>query len=519
MKKYMLFLLGITFLLFLYVPVNAQHFTITAGTQVKVLSHTDLNTAGGINVAATGVLNIYGNVVADGSVSSSAASGIIVHSSLTGDGSFVFGSGSPKGTIYRYVTHGKWHQVSIPVTGATVHNFYFDENPRTWLARRDVTGGKWDYLTDLTQQLQVGEGFDYYIENDDETVSFTGTLTASDFDLTGSSAVPLVYANDTSYNLVGNPYAAPINIPNDGIHNWTFTHMEQSVWVWDGDAMNYKVETAGGNGNFSTIPMGQAFFVHVTGASPELTVPATRRVGSSSTYFKSTGVKAKRSHFILDVKEDSSSDNVWVTFGKNGTNGFDNGYDASKMFGSKKAPQLYIREDSVKDALSIDHLAPLNGEARVVQVSFVPGVDGKQVFIGHILNMDGTDVELEDLKTGIFHDFASDSIYTFNGTKKDNPNRFLLHIGKITGIDNPETGNGNMNIYAYNKAVYVHTKGTLPQGTSRIAIYDLMGRTVYNRTVQNATIIRIPIDLSHTYLIVRVVNGKNKIKISKVYLQ
>ena len=525
MKKYTFSFFGLVVLLFLALPVHAQYVKVEAGTHVKILSGSDFRASGNVEVASGGKLDIYGSVYVSGTASCTDVAGLIVHSASSGDGSFIFGAGSPKGTIMRFVSQGKWHQVSIPVTGATVNDFYFDKNPSTWLARRDIADSTWKFLTDLSEALPVGEGFDYYIENTDKTVAFSGTLYSGNFNLSGSTTPSLIYANGNygGANLVGNPYAAPVKVTDDGTNNWTFKDMEKTVWVWDGDGANYKYANTDGAGNLTSgiIPIGQAFFVHVTGTSPEFTLPVARRVDDETSYFKSAKVQngGPDSYFVLDVKKDKSSDEIWVTFGKNGTDRFDNGYDASKMFGSKKAPQLFIKEDSIKNGLSIDYLPGLKGTGRVVKVNFVPGVDGKQTFIGHTSRLDGVDVELEDLKTGIFHDFSNDSIYTFEGTKKDNPNRFLLHFGKVSGIHHPESGSANISIYAYNKAVYIYAKGTLQQGESRITIYDLMGRTIYNDVRSNASTIRIPMQLAHTYLIVRVVNQKNQIKVSKVYLQ
>jgi hypothetical protein len=261
---------------------------VQGNTYLKVLSGTVLQTPGNFNT--NGHFIIYGDVIINGDLSSADAQALEIHSTSTGNGSLVFSGGNPEATVYRYISNNTWHQVSIPVDAATVRDFFFDRNPKTWLARWNTSTSAWDFLTSLGETLHEGEGLDYYIQDQSKTVAFTGRLTPSDFTVTNSaSSYPKFISAGGGYNLIGNPYSAPIKVDDNGSDNWDFFNMEQTVWVLDkASGGNYRNRTTGGSGNLTggVIAMGQAFFVHAMASSCSITIPAVRRVHSAEPFYK-----------------------------------------------------------------------------------------------------------------------------------------------------------------------------------------------------------------------------------------
>jgi len=527
MKKTLLFII-ISVVLLANDNITAQsYFKINNGAKVKVLSATDLKASNDLNVANGALLRIYGNVTISGDAMCDDETAIIVHSvSTTQDGSFIYNGGSPKATVQRYVPKDGWHQVAINVSGASCNDFHFDFNPSTWLTHWNESSGEWEYITDITQALSAGEGFDFYVEDENKVVNLKGSLTAADLTLSTSST-PALTNNNGGNNLVGNPYSSAIDVDDNGADNWTFTDLEKTVWVLDqtNGPTNYlsrAVAAGTGSLDLGIIPMGQGFFVHATGSSPSLTIPAARRLHNNQHFYKTTGAERVNvdGYFTLKVSDQSSRDVIWVTFGKNGTDGFENGYDATKLAGGENAPQLFMREESVYDNLSINHLLSDFGDKKLVEVSFECGTAGEQVFTANTQHLVYTGVSLEDLLTGVTQDLTENPVYKFSSTKGDDPDRFLLHFYNTTGVDenNQEDVDNTVQIYSWNKNVYVRNNGDITPGKTLISIYDITGRLLLNKNFQNAPLISVPLNVNCNYAVVRVITCE-KVTSSKVVIQ
>jgi len=221
---------------------------------------------------------------------------------------------------------------------------------------------------------------------------------------------------------------------------------------------------------------------------------------------------------MLKISDGEKTDGAFVSFGENGTSGFENGYDGTKKFGGESAPQLYLVEDETN--LTIDYLHTLQeDEEIVVSMNFKAGKNGEHTLAANLDSLLSTRVTLEDTKTGTMHEFNTGEYYSFSASTADSPDRFLLHFNySPTGIEDP-TGNveSSLNIYAYDKAVYISNKDNNAT-QSNITIYDLVGRQVYSNRIELGSSTRIPINVSNTYLIVKVIKG-SEVVTQKVFIQ
>jgi len=533
MKKKLLLTLTTLLITNYFIVINVYSQTggvkVKSGTSLKVKSGTSLKIARNLNVSTGALMSIQGDVTVNGSATGTDNTAIVIYStSAINDGSFIFGSGSPNATVQRYITNNVWHQVSMPVSsGGTTNDFHFAFNPRTWLTHWNETTGEWEYLVDTTETRYLGEGYDYYVENTNVTVDFAGPLSSNNFSVNGSTTPAITNVAD-GYNLIGNPYTSALSVDDDGNNNWTFTDLEKTIWVLDqsGGAANYVTRAvAAGTGSLTDgiIPMGQGFFIHATGSSPLLTIPAARRIHSNQKFYKSAGQKSKYynvdSYFVLDVTKNNTKDEIWVTFAKNGTDGFDNGFDASKLYGNEGAPQLYINSVSIEKPLSILHLHTLEERERVVELDFKAGSDGQQVFTANTTGLENCRVFLEDRFTGKTQNLNEQNSYIFISSKNDDPNRFLLHFYNTTGIDDPQNGTkGKFLIYAWNKQVYIKNNTSDFSGKINVSIFDLSGRMLINKKFTNSSLIRIPVvNRNNTILIVRIMTD-NILKTTKVII-
>ena len=73
-------------------------------------------------------------------------------------------------------------------------------------------------------------------------------------------------------------------------------------------------------------------------------------------------------------------------------------------------------------------------------------------------------------------------------------------------------------IYAWSKAIYVKFVEESSFRNTQIQVFDLFGRQITDRMVNQSSMIKIPGNVSNTYLIVKVVSEGNVV-VKKVFVQ
>jgi hypothetical protein len=411
-------------------------------------------------------------------------------------------SGTGNTTIQSFITDGAWHFVSSPTTGTTLHNFYFHGSPKTWIQYFDESLNNWVYFTALSSPIQVGVGYRLWVDpasRSDVTINYTGTTTISPL----GTALPWTGPGN-GWSVLGNPFASAFDFDHG---NWTFIATEKTIWIWDQSVGGYVYWTESGSGNKGNgiIPIGQSFFVHALNGEAYVLLDPSFRAHSSQAYYK-VEEGQEDSRLSIKVRNNQYSDEIQVAFGSNGTEGFDNGWDASKLFGLDEAPQLYLLEEEREQ--SIDYLPSLQSDERTVDLYFEAGQDGEQVFSAKLENFENTAVILEDLANGILQDLDKNPVYTFNAAPEDNPDRFRIHFyTNVNGIGDSNIDN-ETNIYARDKRIYISFAENLNK-SGTVTVVDMYGRTLRSENFENSNLFSIPVNISSNYLVVRVVSEGN----------
>lgn len=484
---------------------STEEFTTT----VKIL---DINTAdpssdsdGKITINPGGKFTVYGDLRSE-------TTGIIIKSDDSGTGSLIQDAERVNATVQRYVKISRWNMVTPTTTDVTGQTFFDASASDSWLTRFDETLGEegatagtgWVYMNDLASTVNVGQGYTYY-PSDNETVEFKGALQSADFS-------PTITWTDAShgYNVIGNPFSSALYWDA----TWTMSNVESTIWIWTGT--QYQAQPGGLASHY--VPVGQGFFVKANASAPSITIPASKRVHNSEAFLKSgNGILSEYSMLSLKANNNSFEDNIHVSFGDNGTEAFDNGYDASKMFGSSEAPQLYLLEQGINQ--SYDHLPTLvEGQDRIVAMSYIAGLDGSQTLIADLTYLTNANVSLEDLKTGTTQNLRENNVYNFTGSKEDMPERFLLHFAySPNGIGDGYENASNINIYASGKDIYIRSSNKdIQQGT--VYVYDLMGREIEQQFIGNSEFVKITVNLHNAYAVVKVVK-EGFVKTEKVFIK
>jgi hypothetical protein len=123
-------------------------------------------------------------------------------------------------------------------------------------------------------------------------------------------------------------------------------------------------------------------------------------------------------------------------------------------------------------------------------------------------------IYLEDIQEDVLINLTSNPVYSFTHQLNSAPNRFVLHFGDPLGIDEPQQQMELINIYSWQKSVFV----TIPfKFNGNIEIFDIMGKEINSFVAQEGKN-EIQINSTKGYYIVRI-TGQSGVKIQKLYIQ
>jgi C1A family cysteine protease len=411
-------------------------------------------------------------------------SGLVLES-----GSSLVTMGDVEGTaiVHRAINGGDWHLISPPVSNA-VSNLFIGKYLQTY---DEATDAYLD-ITSETERLSVMTGYAVF-NTTPFVVTYSGMLNNGLIGDEGNLS-----HNNQGWNLVGNPYPSYIDWEAPG---WTKSNVSDAVYL----SVNSSTwaSYAGGvgtNGGSRYIAPGQGFFVHISGnGSGTLAMNNSIRVHDNALFYKKPEEKLLR----LKVSGNGYSDESVIRFLPEATTGFDDNYDAIKLFGDvSDAAQLY----SVgTEPLSINSLPESN---TVVRLGVRVKTNGVFTIAKSGDNSLG-DVKLEDIKTGIFTDLNKTS-YTFNFTSGENEERFLLHFESLAVNENGYEAN---NIYSFNGKVVVDL---MTNKTGSVFIYNISGQLVSTSNVLQG-INKFDIATTGNY-VVKLLTEKS-IQVKKIWIQ
>lgn len=467
-----------------------------------------------INTGSTLSINEAKDLTVNGNLNNSGT--LTLESSASGTGSLIVnGTATGDVTVQRYLTDNMWHLVTPSTTGVTAEDFNWNDTPESWLVYHTESSNLWNYITNTATALNVGQGYMVWLEDnakDPATATMTGNLQTDNLVLT-------ITDNGNGQNVVGNPYTCAIDWD---LGSWDKSNLKTTtVYVWDNSVSGYKYWT-GSEGNLAEgiIPIGQGFAVDADGESiPALTIPANARLHSTQGFYKNPNI-IESPYIRLQLDDGSNGNTVFVGFPENGTDQLDrvNG-DARKIYSSNDEPQFFAIENNIE--LCVNANKPLTvGESKTVPLHLVQVVDGEySLTITDLYQLENMSITLEDVKTGVTQDLRKLPVYTFSASSNDIPERFLLHFawspdGIVEGLEQAS----KIQIYSYGKEVYIRSTEEAVNQDGVVTIYDLMGRELLQQSLERGELVRIPLNISNNYAVVKVVK-EDSIKIEKIFIK
>lgn len=345
-----------------------------------------------------------------------------------------------------------------------------------------------------TNNFVSGKGYMIRVDNNWSSITpapYNGQFTGVPFN--GDLSVNL----GKGFNLIGNPYASPINADrflNDNettvgaLYFWTHS-VAASGGVYP--VNNYASYTklggtaaaAGGPVPNGTIQTGQGFYVRAYDFGTALFSNFQRVNASVSTQFyrtsnEVTSVTEKHRVWLNLNDANVSYNQTLVGYMDGATTGFDNSIDGRILDDSK--PMLY---------------SVLNADKLVIQGKGLPFTDEDIVPLGlkvlvpgnYSISLDGVDglfvnqdVFVKDKYANVIHDIKQGA-YSFTSQDGTFEDRFEL-VYKNTTLGGDDIVNENaLTVYTSNNGIVVNSSEQITE----VVVFDVLGRKLYQQNVVN----------------------------------
>lgn len=389
--------------------------------------------------------------------------------------------------VKRNIVNAAFHFISSPVSTTTFGSVFPLNQQQVWVRAYDEPSGDW--VNQLIGNAMIaGKGYTVQMTTP-QTALFEGSLNAGPMISTLSRQNPSGDPGRVGWNLMGNPYTSAID--------WDLTDHSQtdgSVYVWDGVQYVAWNGTVGGLSE-GIIPPQNAFFVKTPANGNTLTIPLSSRLHDATGYYKSAS--AVDQMITLTAEGNTYTDQMFVHFNPQATAGFDEQYDAYKLFGEETAPQVYCIAGN--QSLNINEL-PFTNDNKTIPVGFRCSQSGMYTLKAAGMESFGTDVPItiEDLKMNTLQDLRENPEYSFSYTPGDPDYRFNLNFDKYVGMK--QRNQNGLKVYSIHRTLVVENPGN---DYGQVWIYDMTGRKLMQADLDGESRLNLNLDVTTgSYLVV-----------------
>jgi hypothetical protein len=339
------------------------------GTATATFYHIDVNASASVsiessqNLAGTLTLSSGSSVDADGPAGTAVFTLLSSNDSPTQDGSIAAiptgASVSGNVKIQRYMgAEGKYNRyIASPVTGAIVadvisnppsNSFAIVNNlAQTYTESVAGTSNKGYSNVPTSSGMTLGKGYLIMPTTAYSAVPLrwdvTGAVANGNVNLSPTFNATLDVNND-GWNLVGNPYPSGViwswgpgntTLWSDGTAAAIPTNIDVVAHVPDiANNVFHTWDATSGTGDLpgGIIATGQAFWVHANAASPSLTIHQAAKTSASGEFFRQNTDRLPKG-LKVSLNSDVATDNSFILLRNGSTFGYDNGMDATKLYG------------------------------------------------------------------------------------------------------------------------------------------------------------------------------------------
>jgi hypothetical protein len=427
------------------------------------------------------------NLTVGGTTHLSGTQCLVIKSNATSMGSFIDNGFSGSGTakVERWVStnsDNRWEYISSPIASASSSIFttalrglwYANEPTNAWVSIPNASPQTMVAMKGYARKYLLTEG------DGDLAKEFSGSLNTGEqsISLTGTS----FSGNFNGWNLVGNPY--PSTMDWNATSGWTKTNLDNAIYFRTNGNFGSYIAGVGTNGGTQYIPPMQSFWVRVTAGetSGALSCNNDVRVHNSQNIYKSQ--QNHTLHLTATNQTNGLTDDTYIRFDADASDGFDSQFDAFKMFAAENTyPQIYTQ--IAADNISINSFSELTGQ-RTIPMGFKSSLSGQFTFTADMVSgfiADGFSVYLEDLLSGAFQDLSQNNTYTFASGVTTGVNRFVIHINPIL-TNTTDNEDSPIQIFAFQNEIHLTAPEIL---NGQLVVYDMLGQVVVSKAVSGST--------------------------------
>lgn len=450
-------------------------------------------------------LKVTGNLT-----NSSSASSLLLKSSATGTASLIQSNAGPLATVQRYIDGDTlaWHFMSSPVASQTISGswtpagtygdgtgydlYLWDEPNACWVYNLNTDSIPAWSVANPGNTFVPGRGYLYAVQAFTPTKQFVGNLNGGTLTRALTINAAGVYQG---FNLLGNPYPSSIDWSLGSGFNRNMLYLNGSgydIWTWSPTANNYGVynsaDVSGTNNVTRYIAPMQAFFVRASSAGTFSFKNDARVHDGASVWLKSAKTNDEAQHIQLKVASSAGSDEVRFGFGYPV-----NESGAMKLFSPvETAPSLYMNCSG--GSFTTRRLTD-TVRNKYVPINFKAGQAGTYTLnCTYDATAMGT-IFLEDRQNGTILDLSGGDSYTFQASVTDATERFILHFGAVTPVDNGV----HPNVWVSDGVLNVYLENMIGDYTMRL--FDLQGRQIQYRKLSGSEQCSVPLFGKGFYLV------------------
>lgn len=318
--------------------VNNLTLSVPTGNQISVL--TDVNVKNLVTISSGTISAGAGNINLISKKTGTARIGPLTNGARISGSITAQRYMDGEGRIYRYISSpvkgvkAATLQSFFPITGnftgaSTIPGVANPAASMFWYAEPTYqpfppTGG--------TNQdtLRTGRGYTAFIREGVASTTWEVTGAPNQGTITYTNLVGGTNSNN-GWNLIGNPYPAPIKWTGNSTGGWTMSGVNVTVSVRENSGTTYQWKTwNGSSGNLTggIIAPGQAFWVQASTANPSIVITEAAKQTTDGAFLR-TGPPAD----VVSVKLRNAtlSDDAYIQFDRNATTAYEKGLDAIKQ--------------------------------------------------------------------------------------------------------------------------------------------------------------------------------------------
>ena len=363
---------------------------------------------------------------------------------------------------------------------------------------------------------------------------FTGVPNNGDYTPTVGNWPSNPDASSKGFNLLGNPYASPIdanlflnNVNNSALgmttlYFWTHKHPYNSLSGSYGTNNYATYNTTGGSpanvGEVTPdgiIQVGQGFLVDATANGSAAFNNTMRLSTSNGQFFKTTGelnqpITIEKHRMWLGLTSPNSNHNVaLIGYVQGATNAVDSNFDAklfdqassilySPINNSKYVIQGRSLPFDVTDVVPLGLVAQTAGQYTIVMTNF----DG--LFTGQ-------DIFLRDNLLNVTHDIKGSS-YTFASDAGEFNSRFEIVYASPLAVVTPTFTENSVVVYNNETGITINAGQTT---IDNVKVFDVRGRLLVSKSKVNASSITIENVATEKQVLIVQITSTNNLTISK----